>query len=115
MQALPSQRIAAHSGCLAPSRRGNAALRSPTSADAPEQPALDVRNQPTVIVRGVPGGYRVWAVTNDRDAALPLVQERERLYRRIGVDSDRTGASRTVCRTSDSVHMLQEAVRCPPR
>jgi len=34
------------SGCLAPSRRGNAPLRSPTSADAPEQPVLDVRNQP---------------------------------------------------------------------
>ncbi len=34
------------SGCLAPSRRGNAALRSPTSTDAPEQPVLDVHNQP---------------------------------------------------------------------
>jgi hypothetical protein len=48
------------SGCLAPSRRGNAALRSPASAAAPEQPVLDVRNQPTAIVGGVPnelGGY----------------------------------------------------------
>ena len=34
------------SGCLARTRRGNAAFRSPTSADAPEQPVLDVRNQP---------------------------------------------------------------------
>ena len=34
------------SGCSAPSRRGNAALRTPASADAPEQPVLDVRNQP---------------------------------------------------------------------
>ena len=34
------------SGCLAPSRRGNTALRSQASAHAPEQPVLDVRNQP---------------------------------------------------------------------
>src|SRR5271165_4319607 len=34
------------SGCLAPSRRGNAALRSPTSADTTEQPVLNARNQP---------------------------------------------------------------------
>ena len=46
LQALLSRHIAAISGCLASSRRGNAALRSPTSADAPEQPVLDVRNQP---------------------------------------------------------------------
>ena len=31
---------------LAPSRRGNAARRSPASTNAPEQPVLDVRNQP---------------------------------------------------------------------
>ena len=34
------------SGCLAPSRRGNTALRGQASAHAPEQPVLDVRNQP---------------------------------------------------------------------
>ena len=34
------------SGCLAPSRSGNAALRGRASADAPERPVLDVRNQP---------------------------------------------------------------------
>ena len=33
-----------------------AALRSPASADAPEQPVLDVRNRQTLIVRGVPTG-----------------------------------------------------------
>jgi len=33
-------------GCPAPSRRGNPALRNSTSADAPEQPVLDVPNQP---------------------------------------------------------------------
>jgi hypothetical protein len=46
MQALLSRHIAAISGCLVSPARGNAALRSPTSADAPEQPVLDVRNQP---------------------------------------------------------------------
>ena len=54
------------SGCLAPSRRGNTALRSQASAHAPEQPVLDVRNQPdnhrrrrtvqAAIVRHVCGG-----------------------------------------------------------
>src|SRR5439155_23073313 len=33
-------------GCPAPSRRGNPAFRNSTSADAPEQPVLDVPNQP---------------------------------------------------------------------
>jgi hypothetical protein len=33
-------------GCPAPSRKGNPALRNSTSAGAPEQPVLDVPNQP---------------------------------------------------------------------
>ena len=33
-------------GCPAPSRKGNPALRNPASADAPEQPVLEVPNQP---------------------------------------------------------------------
>ena len=57
LQALLSRHIAAISGCPAPSRRGNAALRSPTSADAPEQPVLDVRNQPDSHRRRQLGGY----------------------------------------------------------
>ena len=46
LQVLLSRHIAAISGCLVSPATGNAALRSPTSADAPEQPVLDVRNQP---------------------------------------------------------------------
>jgi hypothetical protein len=42
----------------APSLKGNAALKSPTSADAPERPVLDVRTSRAVTVCGVPnGGY----------------------------------------------------------
>jgi hypothetical protein len=33
-------------GCPAPSRKGNPAFRNSTSADAPEQPVLDVPNHP---------------------------------------------------------------------
>jgi hypothetical protein len=38
--------IVDHLGMPDPIPRGNAALRSPISASAPEQPVLDVRNQP---------------------------------------------------------------------
>lgn len=37
--------------------RGNAALRSPASAHAPEQPVLDVATSQTIIIRGIPNGY----------------------------------------------------------
>jgi hypothetical protein len=54
-------------GCIA---QRNPALRNSTSADAPEQPVLDLPSQPEVIARGVPnGGSRATAVTSDRHAA----------------------------------------------
>ena len=43
-QHMPAQSLPI-SGCLVPFRRGDAALRTPASARAPEQPVLDVRNQ----------------------------------------------------------------------
>ena len=45
LQALPNRHIAAQFGCLAPSRRANAALRSLTSADA-SIAGSGCRNQP---------------------------------------------------------------------
>jgi hypothetical protein len=61
VQALLSRHIAAHLGHLAPSRRGNAALRSPTSADPRQNSRFWMSaTSRTIIVGGVlnESGYR---------------------------------------------------------
>ena len=56
LQGRLSRHIAARLGMPGSIRRGNAAFESPTGADAPEQPVLDVATSRIVIARGIPNG-----------------------------------------------------------